>query len=96
MQSHAPLYTTWEGCRIFSFVIQKELYFLCLPGNEEFALAVREGVDTLQDIFEQRSHCMTDRTTAENLSGRWKGWVGGYSSQMTIRISAALWGVVLA
>ena len=94
MQSHAPLYTTWEGCRIFSFVIQKELYFLCLPGNEEFALAVREGVDTLQDIFEQRSHCMTDRTTAENLSGRGKGWVGGYSSQMTIRISAALWGVV--
>ena len=32
------------------------IYFLCLPGNEEFAMTVREGVDTLQDIFEQRNY----------------------------------------
>ena len=40
----------------FSLLIQKELYFFCLPGNEEFAVTVREGVYTPQDIFEQRNH----------------------------------------
>ena len=44
------------GFGFSTFFIQKELYFLCLPGNEEFAVTVREGVDTLQDIFEQRNH----------------------------------------
>ena len=41
----------------FYFVLQKKLLlFLCLAGNEEFAVTVREGVDTLQDIFEQINH----------------------------------------
>ena len=30
--------------------------FLVLLGNNEFAVTVREGIDTVQDIFEQRNH----------------------------------------
>ena len=56
MQLHVPLYTTWEACEFFYFVLQKEPYFLCLTGNEEFAVTVRKRVDTVQDIFEQRNH----------------------------------------
>ena len=73
----------------FYFVLQKELYFLCLPGNEEVAVTVREGM-ILNTINLNKE--ITDRSTctAEKLSGRGDR----YSSRMTIRISAAFWGVV--
>ena len=50
--------------------------FFVLLGNDEVAVTVREGVDTVQDIFEQRKS-LTDRSTAETLSER-EGVVGGY------------------
>ena len=50
--------------------------FFVLLGNDEFAVTVREGVDTVQDIFEQKKS-LTDRSTAETLSER-EGVVGGY------------------
>ena len=42
---------------VFMFV-DAELNFslFVLLGNDEFAVTVREGVDTVQDIFEQRNH----------------------------------------
>ena len=73
---------------VFMFVdAELNFSFFVLLGNDEFAVTVREGVDTVQDIFE-RKKSLTDRSTAETLSGR-EGVVGGYWSQMTIRISAA-------
>ena len=74
---------------VFMFVdAELNFSFFVLLGNDEFAVTVREGVDTVQDIFEQRNHWLTERSTAETLSER-EGVVGGYWSQMTIRISAA-------
>ena len=42
---------------VFMFV-DAELNFslFVLLGNDEFAVTVREGVDTVHDIFEQRNH----------------------------------------
>ena len=62
---------------VFMFVdAELNFSFFVLLGNDKFAVTVREGVDTVQDIFERRSH-WTDRSTAETLSGR-EGVVGGY------------------
>ena len=73
---------------VFMFVdAELNFSFFVLLGNDEFAVTVREGVDTVQDIFEQRNHWLTE-VRQETLSER-EGMVGGYWSQMTIRISAA-------
>ena len=73
MQSHVPLYTTWERCGDFYFVIQEELYFFVCQIMKNFAVIVREGVDTVQDIFEQRNHGLT-----EVLQKHSRGGVGGW------------------
>ena len=42
---------------VFMFVdAELNFSFFVLLGNDEFAVTVREGVDTVQDIFEQRDH----------------------------------------
>ena len=42
---------------VFMFVdAEFNFSFFDLLGNDEFAVTVRKGVDTVQDIFEQRDH----------------------------------------
>ena len=42
---------------VFMFVVAElNFSFFVLLGNDEFAVTVKEGIDTVQDIFEQRSH----------------------------------------
>ena len=42
---------------VFMFVdAELNFSFFVLLGNDEFALTVREGIDTVQDNFEQRNH----------------------------------------
>ena len=42
---------------VFMFVdAELNFSFFVLLGKNEFAVNVREGVDTVQDIFEQRDH----------------------------------------
>ena len=73
---------------VFMFVdAELNFSFFVLLGKNEFAVTVREGVDSVQDIFEQRDHWLTE--VRQKHSQRGKGVVGGYWSQMTIRISAA-------
>ena len=58
---------------VFMFVdAELNFSFFVLLGNDEFAVTVREGVDTVQDIFEQRNHWLTE--VRQKHSRRGKGW----------------------
>ena len=58
---------------VFMFVdAELNFSFFVLLGNDKFAVTVREGVDTVQDIFEQRNHWLTE--VRQKHSRRGKGW----------------------
>ena len=58
---------------VFMFVdAELNFSFFVLLGNDEFAVTVREGIDTVQDIFEQRSHWLTEVRQKHSRGG--KGW----------------------
>ena len=52
-----PLYTAWEGRGFFTLSFKRNfIFFVCHEVMKNFAMTVQEGIDTLQDIFEQRNH----------------------------------------
>ena len=58
---------------VFMFVdAELNFSFFVLLSKDEFAVTVREGVDTVQVIFEQRDNWLTE--VRQKHSQRGKGW----------------------